>query len=219
MEASDQSRTTCKSIPGAVCIVDDDDAVLESLVMVFRQNGLRVQGFLDPTELVAAQIDEPACLIVDWHLKNADGLEVLQHCQNRWPHTPALLISGQATIPVAVAAMRRGIGVLEKPVNAGDLIREVTAAIECSKRRRESALQRSNARELLQSLNEGERKVLELVVQGTTNKRAASQLDLSMRTIEKYRASLYEKLGVSSAAEATQIWMFATAESLNEPKS
>lgn len=212
------AHATRKSLPGGVYIVDDDDAVLDGLVMFVRQKGLQARGFLDPEELLADQIDEPACLIVDWHLKNADGLEVLRRCQDRWPHTPALLISGQATVPVAVAAMRLGIlGVLEKPVSPDELFREVTVAIDRGKQRRESTLQRDKARQLLQALNESERKVLEYLAQGTTNKRIASQLDLSMRTIEKQRAALFKKLGVESAAEATQIWMLAKAQSLNEP--
>ena len=83
-----------------VCILDDDAAVLGFLKMVIQQQGFQVRAFQDPRSLSEEQSEAPDCLIVDWQLQGADGLQVITECQTRWPETSMILISGQATIPV-----------------------------------------------------------------------------------------------------------------------
>ena len=201
---------TTTPVTATVCILDDDAAVLGFLKMVIQQQGFEVRAFQDPQSLNQEQAAAPDCLIVDWQLQGADGLQVISDCQDRWPETSMILISGQATIPVAVTAMRQGVlTVLEKPVSPENLRREVNAAVLATAERRKAQDKQQQARSLLATLTDNERQVLEMLVQGTANKRMATQMDLSMRTIEKYRASVFNKLGVQSAAEATQVWIKA----------
>lgn len=193
-----------------ICILDDDESVLRFLLRSLRSINLEVRGFDNPEELLLEQIAAPACLVVDWRLKNADGLNVIAQCQARWLHTPMILISGHATVPMTVTAMRQGlVNVLQKPLSAEDLCREVLAAIEVGRKWSAADGQRQAARARVEELNEIERSILNLLVQGTPNKRIATQMDVSMRTIEKYRRTLFDKLVVNSAAEAAQVWMLA----------
>ena len=196
----------------SVRILDDDAHVLRCLASILRSARLRVEGFQDPGAFLAAD-QPPACAVVDWQLAGTDGLDVVASCRDRWPQTPVLLISGQATVAVAVRAMRQGaVGVLEKPVRASELRLEIAAAIELGRQRAEAMRQRDEAKRKIGDLSGWERTILEHLVQGTPNKTIAARMNLAMRTIEKYRRSLFDKLGVDSAAEASRVWTLARLE-------
>jgi two-component system response regulator DctR len=109
--------------------------------------------------------------------------------------------------------MRQGAaGVLEKPVRPEDLTREVAAVIERSRRRTTAEQEQAEARRLVADLSEQELKLMRLLVEGTPNKNIATQMNLAIRTVEKYRRIIFDKLGVDSAAEATRVWVLATLE-------
>jgi FixJ family two-component response regulator len=194
-----------------VRILDDDEHVLECLTSILRTASLKVEGFRDPHEFLAA--DAPACAVIDWQLGGADGLDIVASCRDQWPQTPVILISGQATVAIAVRAMRQGaVGVLEKPLRASELRDEITAAIELGRQRADAIRQRDEAQRMVGELSAWERTILEHLVQGTPNKTIAARMNLAMRTIEKYRRSLFDKLGVDSAAEAARVWTLARLE-------
>jgi len=200
-------------VSGTVYILDDDEDVLRFLELAIRPLQLRIRAYQRPDQLLAEPMEPPDCLIVDWQLKGADGLEVIARCQARWPLASVILISGKATIPITVTAMRQGVVcVLEKPVRPEELRREIQAACHLGRRRTDADLRQKEARALIEELNDNERAVLQLIVQGIPNKRIAAQMNLAMRTIEKYRSALFSKLGVESAAEAAQIWLLSNLE-------
>jgi len=201
-------------VAGEIRILDDEPDVLAYLLRVVRDQATSVRGFEDPDEFLSAPTDaQPACLVVDWQLRGRDGLEVIARCQQQWPDSPVILISGHATVPVAVTAMRQGVcGVLEKPVRPADLVREIQAALSQSRSRSQAHEQQRAARRFIAKLNPPELTVLKLLATGTPNKNIAGQLKVAMRTVEKYRRSMFDKLGVDSAAEATRIWVLANLE-------
>jgi two-component system response regulator FixJ len=199
---------------GDVRILDDDEAVLRYLTHVVQSLGYRVQPFQDPAAFLSnAAAQPPACVVVDWQLAGRDGLEVIAQCQQQWPGTPAILLSGHVTVPVTVAAMRQGVaGVLQKPVRPEELGREMAAAVARSQSRTSAAEERAKARRQVQELSELELSILKLLVEGTPNKNIATQTGLAIRTVEKYRRIVFDKLGVDSAAESTRIWVLATID-------
>jgi FixJ family two-component response regulator len=199
---------------GEIRILDDDPEVLAYLLRVVRGVAPAALGFEDADAFLQTPAQPPpTCLIVDWQLRGRDGLEVISQSRRQWPGVPVILISGHATVPVAVTAMRQGVtGVLEKPVRPTELLREIETALRQSRSRCAAEERRQAARAKIASLNEAELTVLKMMVSGTPNKNMASQMRVAMRTIEKYRRSLFDKLGVDSAAEATQIWMLANQE-------
>ena len=194
---------------GEIRILDDDEHVLHCLSSILRSANLQVHGYQEPSEFLATS-DPPVCAVIDWQLNGADGIDVVARCRDQWPQTPVILISGQATVPVAVRAMREGaVGVLEKPVRPSELRQEIVAAIELGRQRAEAIRRRDEAKQRILELSAWERSILEYLVQGTPNKTIASRMNLAMRTIEKYRRSLFDKLGVDSAAEAARVWTLA----------
>jgi len=209
---SDASRAAQDEAAVEIRILDDDKQVLGYLTQLIRSLGYEVRAFSDPLVFLSDTAEKvPGCLIVDWQLDGHDGLEVIAHARKQWPQTPAILVSGHVTVAVTVAAMRQGAaGVLEKPIQAEDLKREVQAALDRARQRTSAAEERVQAQRAIQTLNDLELSVLKLVVEGTPNKNIATQTKLAIRTVEKYRRIIFDKLGVDSAAEATRIWVLAT---------
>jgi len=206
-----------ESVPSqavVVRILDDDPQVLAYLANVTRSLNYAVNAFEDP---IAFMKDDapfpPSCLIVDWQLPGHDGLNVIAQCQKQWPQTPAILVSGHVTVATTVAAMRQGVaGVLQKPIRREELASEIEMAIARSRSRTSAAEQRALAKRRMQELGELELSILRLLVDGTPNKSIATQKTLAIRTVEKYRRNIFNKLGVDSAAEATRIWVLANHE-------
>lgn len=213
MEESATARPPAER--GEILILDDDPDVLAFLVRAAGDLGLPVRGFVDPDAfLQTAALPPPACLVVDWQLRGRDGLEVIARSQRLWPAAPVIFISGHATVPVTVTAMRQGVtSVLEKPVRPADLVREIRLALDQSQTRSAAEAERLEARRKIEALNDSELSILKLVAKGTPNKNMSTQLRVATRTIEKYRRSLFDKLGVDSAAEATTLWVLANLES------
>jgi FixJ family two-component response regulator len=195
-------------------ILDDDAQVLAYLLHVVQGQGYTVRGFQDPADFLnAGSGEEPACLIVDWQLGNKDGLEVIARAQQQWPKATTILVSGHVTVPVTVAAMRQGIaGVLQKPVRPEELSKEIKLVLSRAQSRAAEAEERAAARQRVASLSELELSILKLLVDGTPNKNIATQTNLAIRTVEKYRRIVFDKLNVDSAAEATRVWVLATLD-------
>jgi FixJ family two-component response regulator len=197
---------------GEIWILDDDRQVLEYLVHVACSLGYQARGFQDPGALLT-ESDAPGCLVVDWRLAGQDGIEIIQQCKQQWPDTPALLISGHVTVPVTVEAMRQGAaGVLEKPIRPQDLARELAWVLTKARDRKALDAECNEARKKLETLSELERSILTLLVDGTPNKNIATYTKLAIRTVEKYRRIVFDKLSVDSAAEATRVWVLANLD-------
>jgi len=197
-----------------VRIVDDDPQVLAYLARIIGSMNYFARPFSDPAALLGDDPGRtPVCLIVDLQMPGYDGLEVIGQARKQWPLTPAILVSGHVNVPLTVAAMRQGAaGVLEKPVRPEELTREVASVIERCRQRTTAEQQQADARRLVERLTEQELTLMRLLVEGTPNKNIATQMHLAIRTVEKYRRIVFDKLGVDSAAEATRVWVLATLE-------
>jgi len=194
----------------AVRALDDDEQVLNYLTVTLQSHGIACRGYLDVNSFFSDEQAVPSCVLVDWRLGADDGMAVAERCQKVWPNTAIVLISGHATVALAVSAMRQGLdGVLQKPISPRDLVKEVCDACDRSKARNAEHQSQVDARALLEKLGSREFEILKLLAAGVPNKNIASQLSLAMRTVEKYRRSLFDALGVDSAAEATRILVLA----------
>lgn len=192
-----------------VYVVDDQEDVLSTLTFSLDRQGFRVRGFRSAEDILSNRGPAPDCVLVDWNLGDRDGLDVAAYCREHWPETAVLLMSGAATLQVAVQAMRLGAeNVLSKPIEPANLAREINAALAA--RAKSVVVQVSAARRRFDRLEPREREILKLVAEGTPNKNIAGRMDLAMRTIEKRRRHIFDTLEVDSAAEATRIYVLAT---------
>jgi FixJ family two-component response regulator len=191
---------------GEIFVVDDDAATRQSLSSVLEQEGYEVICFADATALLLfARSRIPACIFLDVRIPDKCGLEILKKLRAEDYPAPVFIMSGQADIPMAVAAIRNGASdFIEKPFRGNEVAGQVKAAIEMFSRDNGG----NNTAKICslhlpgcKPLTRRERDVLAQLAEGATNKEIARRLGLSARTIEDHRASIMKKVGVKSAAE------------------
>ena len=192
---------------GTVYVVDDDEAVRDSLQWLLEGNDYRVRCF-DSAEGFLTRFDprEIACLIVDVRMPGMNGLELQDELLRRGCTMPLVFITGHGDVPMAVDTMKKGaIDFIEKPFNEVVLRDLVDRMLQ--KARLDADLQQAEASRgaLLGRLTARESQVLERIVAGRLNKQIADDLNISIKTVEAHRANIMEKLSVSTVADLLKI--------------
>jgi two-component system, LuxR family, response regulator FixJ len=196
-----------KSQAPMVFIVDDDEAVRNSLRLLVKSVGLPASTTNSAHEfLTSYDPAHPGCLILDVRMPGMSGIELQQQLNLRGAVIPVIFITGHGDIPMAVEAMQQGaFDFLQKPFRDQDLIDRIQRALEKDRVSRDELRQRSRIRERRETLTTREREVLELVTSGKPNKIMAADLGLSQRTVEIHRARVMEKMGASSLAQLVRM--------------
>jgi FixJ family two-component response regulator len=186
-----------------VYLVDDDEAVRDALSLLLGTYGYAVSSFADPTSLLAAsETLRPGCLLVDLRMPAVSGLQLLERLGERGIDWPFIVITGHGDIHACRRAFKAGaVDFLTKPIDEQVLVEAVQAALARLDTQQEDA----EARQLLATLTDREREVLEMVSRGWATKQIAEALAISPRTIDTHRAHIAEKLGTSSVAEFVRI--------------
>lgn len=190
-----------------VFIVDDDVAFCESLGVLVSSMGLKAKAFLSPTEyLEQFDPDAPGVLLLDVRMPTMSGL-VLQEKLNAMPICPAIVIlTGHAEIPIALRAMRQGaVDFLQKTASESELYDAIQRGIERDAANRAQYQRTLELDRIFSELSPAEKEVLEHVLHGVPNKRIASILGVSRRTVEDRRARLMQKLNVESLADLVRL--------------
>ena len=190
-----------------VFIVDDDEAVRNSLRLLVKSVGLAASSTNSAQEFLASYDPEhPGCLVLDVRMPGMSGLELQQHLNLRGALIPVIFITGHGDIPMAVEAMQQGaFDFLQKPFRDQDLVDRIQRALEKDRNSRDELTQRNRIRERLDTFTPREREVLDLIVSGKPNKIMAADLGLSQRTVEIHRARVMEKMGASSLAQLVRM--------------
>ena len=198
---------TMPQTASTVYIVDDDEAVRDSLRWLLEANTYRVKAFASAEAFLAEyREDNPGILIVDVRMPGMSGLQLQEEMIARNSHMPVVFITGHGDVPMAVNTMKKGaVDFLEKPFNETDL-RDIVARMfqiandnlqkQQSKREHEAMLGRLTARE---------QQVLERIVAGRLNKQIADDLGISIKTVEAHRANIMEKLQVTTVADLMKV--------------
>ena len=188
-----------------VYVVDDDEAVRDSLATLLRASGFRARSFASPLEFLADyRPQEPDCLVLDVRMPRMDGLEVQRRLIARGARIAVIFISGHGDIPMAVEALRRGaLDFLVKPFDDAELLRRVREAFGRVPGRRVRVTNGERLRGM-GLLSAREREVLGGILEGKTNRVLAAELALSPKTVEYHRARIMRTLRVRSTAELFQ---------------
>lgn len=190
-----------------VFVVDDDALVRRSLYATLSLVGFKVIQFASAEQfLMHVNPAQSGCVLVDMRMPGMDGLALQEQLANRNSTMAVIIITGHADIPIAVRAMRAGaFDVLEKPFNNKALISQVKSALAVAAERTRLASTKSKLSLKLESLSRRERDVLNLVVEGYTNRETAAALAISSRTVDKHRARIMVKLKVENLAELVKL--------------
>lgn len=192
-----------------VHIVDDEEAVRNSLAFLLSVAGFAVRVHETATEFLAiAPKIVNGCLITDLRMPDMDGVELLRRLRRADAMLPAIVITGHGDVQMAVEAMKNGaIDFIEKPFSDEVLIESIGRAASRAAERVQSAAALELVKDRLASLSERERQVLKGVVAGQANKTIAFELGISPRTVEVYRAGLMGKMQAKSLPELVRMVM------------
>jgi two-component system response regulator FixJ len=194
-----------------VHVIDDDEAMRESLAFLLGTVGMQVQtyesaaAFLD----VARKVDA-GCVITDVRMPELSGIDLLRRLRELKLGIPVIVITGHGDVPLAVEAMKIGaIDFLEKPFDDEVLLASVRAALNQLDQDHNRQTERSEIERRLALLSNRERDVLEGLVAGHANKQIAYDLGISPRTIEIYRANLMTKMQAASLSDLVRMALIA----------
>jgi FixJ family two-component response regulator len=186
-----------------IYVVDDDEAVLLSVQAMLNQHGYLCQCYLTAEEFLRdATRDQPGCVITDLQMPVVSGVELQQRLLADESPLSVVVVTGVADVPTTVALMERGaVTLLEKPYNHDDLVHAVERGLEVSRARWLQKQNHQSVVDRLATLSEDERRVMECMLTGQPNKAVAHRLELSMRTVDRRRQTVLEKMGVRTAPE------------------
>lgn len=192
---------------GTVFVVDDDEAVRDSLQWLLEGKDYRVRTY-DSAEHFLSRYDprEVACLVVDIRMTGMSGLELQDRLLEQNSPLPIVFITGHGDVPMAVTSMKKGaLDFVQKPFDEASIVRLVERMLEHAKDSFAQAQANASRDALLGKLTSREAQVLELIVAGRLNKQIADDLRISIKTVEAHRANIMEKLGASTVANLLKI--------------
>ena len=192
---------------GTVYVVDDDEAVRDSLQWLLEGKDYRVRCF-DSAESFLSRYDprEVACLIVDIRMGGMTGLELQSRLMESKSPLPIVFITGHGDVPMAVDTMKKGaMDFIQKPFKEEQLVTLVERMLEQAKISFAEHLQSASREALLAKLTLRESQVLERIVAGRMNKQIADDLGISIKTVEAHRANIMEKLNANTVADLLKI--------------
>ena len=186
-----------------VYIVDDDEAIRDSLSWLLSSRHLNVYCYASAESFLANTTPDVAgCLVLDVRMEGMSGLGLFESMRQQGYSLPVVFLSGHGDVPMAVMALKHGaFDFVEKPFNNNELVNRVMEAMRSDRIQRQALCRRKSLQTQLDSLSKRETQVMELVLAGKLNKLIAAELNISMRTVEVHRASVFEKMGVRTAVE------------------
>jgi FixJ family two-component response regulator len=203
-----------KEAPAVVFIVDDDDAVRESLEFLMKSINQPAESYASAKDFLAAHHpDKPGCLLLDIRMPGMSGIELQEELKRREAHIPIIFITGHGDVPMAVKAIQAGAAdFIQKPFRDQELIDRIREVLVEDAQERAERLERGEILHRMSTLTEREREVMEQVVVGKANKVVAIDLSVSQRTVEIHRANVMEKMKAKSLAQLVRLVMRARGE-------
>jgi two-component system, LuxR family, response regulator FixJ len=196
--------------PIHIALIDDDEAVLDSLALYLARQDVQASGFKTTQGFLAA-LDRSAqfdCVVSDVRLPGLSGLDLVRLLHERRYARPIVLITGHGDIDMAVAAIKAGaFDFIEKPFDESRLLASIRNAVEQSRRQASDAVELQRLQSRFDSLSARQRQVMELTVAGLSNKEIALQLEISTKTVENHRAWVMERIGARNLAELVRMAM------------
>lgn len=195
-----------------VFVVDDDEAVRESLRWLIASIDLAVETYGSAAEFLEKYDDSPrGCMIVDVRMPGISGIELQRQLSERGIGLPVIIVTGHGDIEMAVRAMKSGaFDFIQKPFNDQVLLDLIQKALVENAKMMDANVERLSIMRQLEQLTGRERQVLNGIVGGKSNRDIAATLDLSEKTIEFHRSKVMRKMGSTSLPELTRKVVLAT---------
>jgi two-component system response regulator FixJ len=191
-----------------VYVVDDDEAVRDSLSLLLASEGYAVASFGLAREFLTGASALPAgCVIADIRMP-----ELRERLAAAGLDFPMIVITGHGDVPIAVKAMKAGVvDFIEKPFSTAAILESVKIAFARLDPTIAQDWPLSEAAGKLALLSPREREVLNGLLAGLPNKSIAYDLAISPRTVEIHRARVMDKMGARSLSELVRLALAAGA--------
>lgn len=191
----------------AVCVVDNEESILDSLRFLIEQERLTVRTFASAFEFLEAwDPNKMGCLILDVRMPGMSGLELQIEMERRGIRIPTIFITGFGDVQLAVQCMKRGaLDYLIKPLNHPSLLERIHEALRIEAIERREAIGRENYRKRFNSLTPKEQEVAPMVEKGLTSNEIAALLNTKVRTVEAHRQNILLKMGCKNVAELVRL--------------
>lgn len=190
-----------------VYIVDDDDAMRDSLTWLLEGEGYQVNNYASAEDFLGMYSPQMrGVLVLDVRMPDMSGLELHEKLIALKNQLPVIFVTGHGDVPMAVSALQSGAwDFIEKPFANADLLARIEKALARERERSERQSKNQSYIDRAANLTQREREVMLLVVEGNLNKQIADTLNISMKTVEAHRARVMEKMGVDSLPELVKV--------------
>jgi two-component system response regulator FixJ len=198
-----------------VFVVDDDQAMRNSLKWLIETVGMNVEAYASADEFIRNYYPGRAgCLLLDVRMPGMSGLELQEHFLEQQIKIPIIIITGHGDVPMAVRAMKAGaVDFIEKPFNDELLLDSIRNALALDVEQRAAQSERAEVAARLAQLTPREHEVMEMVTAGKANKEIALALGVSAKTVEAHRARVMEKMQANSLAALVRMVIAANVYS------
>jgi len=190
-----------------VFVIDDEEAVRDSLQLMLERRGYDVQAFASGEDFLnSLQSEVSGCIVCDIRLSGLSGLDLQRKLPEMDCSLPLIFMTGHGDIEMAVAALKKGASdFIEKPFTDVRIYNAVAAALAAGQQRRAKEESRAVLEARIADLSDRQRQVMEYLIDGHTNKEIGRRLGISPRTIETYRAFVMAKMGAASLADLVKM--------------
>ena len=198
--------------PPVIFVVDDDGNVRDGIRGVLEDAGQAVEDYSNcEAFLEAYRPGREACLLIDAYLPGMNGLELLKKLHDAGHRLPAIMITGNSDVPIAIQAMKAGAcDFIEKPIGRDELLASVARALEQSRDENKLVAWQESAANQIADLTPRQLQIMDMVLAGHPSKNIAADLGISQRTVENHRASIMSKTGAKSLPALARLALAAT---------
>ncbi len=191
----------------AVYVIDDDDAVRESLELLLDSVDQKTECFASAQAFLDAfSNDMLGCIVLDIRMPGMNGMELQKELNRQGSILPIIFVTGHGDVPMAVEAMQHGaVDFVQKPYREQELLDKVNQALALDNKQRAVLLEKQAIKQRLATLTARETQVMSELVEGKANKVIAAELGISQRTVEIHRARVMEKMGTHSLAHIVRM--------------
>ncbi|WP_286222259.1 MULTISPECIES: response regulator FixJ [Marinobacter] len=194
-------------IQQTVYVVEDDEAVRDSLELLLKSDGKPVQTFESATSFLKEYSDKMAgCIVLDIRMPGMDGMELQKKLNDKHSILPIIFVTGHGDVPMAVDAMKEGaVDFIQKPYREEALLEKIEAALAQDLEQRKTLDEKQEIIRRVKSLTPREHEIMDRMIAGQANKVIAIELEISQRTVEIHRSRVMHKMGTHSLAHLVRM--------------
>ena len=194
-------------IQQTVYVVDDDEAVRDSLELLLKSDGKPVKTYESANAFLKDYSDKMAgCIVLDIRMPGMDGMELQKKLNEKHSILPIIFVTGHGDVPMAVDAMKEGaVDFIQKPYREEALLEKIEAALEQDLEQRKTLDEKQEIIRRVKSLTPREAEIMDRMIAGQANKVIAIELEISQRTVEIHRSRVMHKMGTHSLAHLVRM--------------